>query len=283
MPVINPLPSAAGGASFGPCQAWELSCAEFPEGTSAALQATAAMIATEVLWNRTKRQFGVCSVKLRPCRKECLPAGPWIPTTGGWYDFTGASWPFPQPALVGGAWMNIACGSCFGDCSCSHISEVRLPYPVAAITEVKVDGVVLPSTAYRVDNFNLLVRLDGEDWPRCNDMNLEDTEIGTWSVTADYGQDVPELGKLAAGQLAVEIAKRCVNASGCLLPTGTVQEVTRQGVKQVFFDAQTAFQGGMIGLYWADLFVKTFNPAGASGVAVIYDIDGSSHRRVGTA
>jgi hypothetical protein len=38
----------------------------------------------------------------------------------------------------------------------------------------------------------------------------------------------------------------------------------------------------MIGLYWADLFVKTFNPTGASR-AVIFDIDGSKARRVGTA
>jgi hypothetical protein len=284
MPVINPIESAAvaGGASFGPCQAWDLSCANFPDEVEPELEATAAMIATEILWNRTKRQFGLCSVSLRPCRKDCLPAGPWIPQVGGWYDFTGSSWPFPQPALIGGAWINIACGSCFSDCSCSHISEVRLPYPVAAITEVKVDGVVLPPTAYRVDNYNLLVRIDGEEWPRCNDMNLDDTEVGTWSVTADYGQDVPELGKLAAGQLAVEIAKRCINASGCVLPSGTVPEVTRQGVKKVFFDSETAFKGGMTGMYWPDLFIKTFNPSG-TGLANIFDIDGPKHRRVGTA
>ena len=282
MPVINPLQSAAGSSSFGPCQPWELSCATFPEGTTPELEEFAAMAATEALWARTKMQFGLCSVSLRPCRKDCLPAGPWIPQVGGWYDFTGGTWPFPQPALIGGAWINIACGMCTSGCSCSRVSEVRLPYPVHAITEVKVDGVILPSSAYRVDNFNLLVRLDGEEWPRCNDLNLDDTEVGTWSVTADYGKDVPELGKLAAGQLAVEIAKRCVNASGCLIPAGTVQEVTRQGVKKVFFDANQAFKGGLIGLTWADLFIKTFNPTGSSP-ATIYDIDGSRPRRVGTS
>jgi hypothetical protein len=153
---------------------------------------------------------------------------------------------------------------------------------VNSIVTVKVDGMVLPVSAYRVDNFNLLVRLDGEDWPRCNDLNLDDTEIGTWSVTADYGQEVPEIGKLAAGQLAVEIAKRCVNASGCVLPSGTVQQVSRQGVTKVFFDSDTAFKGGMTGMYWPDLFIKTFNPSG-TGLANIFDMDGSKHRRVGTA
>jgi hypothetical protein len=280
MPVINLIPtSSAGSAAFGPCQSWDLLCADFPEGTTPELQATAAEIATEILWNRTKRQFGTCSVTLRPCRKECFPAWPWIPSNG-WNDLSGMSYPFP--ALVGGNWINIACGTCTSGCSCSRVSEVRLPYPVAAITEVKVDGVVLAPTAYRVDNFNLLVRLDGEEWPRCNDLNLEDTEVGTWSVTAEYGQAVPELGKLAAGQLATEIAKRCVNASGCLIPAGSVQEVTRQGVKKVFFDANQAFKGGMIGMFYPDLFVKTYNPTNSS-LATIFDIDGPKHRRVGTS
>lgn len=281
MPVINPTPiTASGSEGFGPCQPWELECAVFPEGTTPAIEAMAAMAATEALWSRTKQQFGTCSVELRPCRKDCLPAWPLVPT--GYNNLTGGVWPWPQPALVGGNWINIACGSCFNDCSCSHVSEVRLPYPVATIVEVKVDGVVLPSASYRVDNFNLLVRLDGEDWPRCNDLNLDDDQPGTWSVTAAYGKAVPQLGKLAAGQLAVEIAKRCVNASGCVLPSGTVQEVTRQGVKKVFFDSDQAFGNGMLGLYWADMFIKTFNPSG-TGLANIFDIDGPRQRRTGTA
>lgn len=268
-------------AVTGPCGPWDLECAVFPDGTTPEIEAMAAMAATEALWMRTKQQFGLCSVTLRPCRKDCFPAWPWIPATG-WYDLSGSTWPFPAPALVGGQWINIACGSCTSGCSCSIVSEVQLPYPVNSIVEVKVDGVVLPPSAYRVDNFNLLVRLDGEDWPRCNDLNLDDDQVGTWSVTANYGQEVPELGKLAAGQLAVEIAKRCVNASGCVLPAGTVQQVTRQGVTKVFFDSDQAFGNGMLGLYWADMFVKTYNPSG-TGVATIFDIDGPRPRRVGTS
>ena len=283
MPVINPIPAVqpTGTASSGPCVPWELSCAEFPEGTTPEIQEFAAMAATEALWMRTKQQFGLCEVTLRPCRKDCFPAWPWIPLQG-WNNLTGGTWPWPQPALVAGNWINIACGSCFSECSCSHVSEVRLPYPVNSIVEVKVDGAVLPASAYRVDNFNLLVRLDGEDWPRCNDLNLDDDQPGTWSVTANYGQVVPELGKLAAGQLAVEIAKSCMNDAGCVLPSGTVREVTRQGVKKVFFDSDQAFGKGMIGFSWADMFITTYNPSG-TGVANIFDIDGPRPRRAGTA
>ena len=146
----------------------------------------------------------------------------------------------PAPALVGGKWFNIACGACSSGCSCSSVSEVVLPYPVASIEAVRVDGVVLDPSAYRVDDWRLLVRLDGGEWPRCNDLNLADTEEGTWSVTAQYGTEVPRLGQLAAGQLATQIAKACAGVSGCLLPSTTVRQVQRQGVTKTFFD-DTAF------------------------------------------
>lgn len=263
----------------GPCEAWPVLCAKYPEDADPEIIAEAEMIATEVLWHGTKQQFGLCSVTLRPCRKECFPAWPWIPATG-WFDVGGMSWPFPTPALVGGKWINIACGQCTSGCSCSRVAEVQLPYPVAEVTEVKIDGVVLDAAAYRVDDWRLLVRLDGGDWPRCNDLNLDDDQLGTWSVTAQYGKAVPRLGQLAAGQLATEVVKHCTGASGCLLPESMVQQITRQGVTKVFVD-QAAFAGGRTGLFWADLFLKRYNPSN-TGIATIYDIDGEHARRVGT-
>jgi hypothetical protein len=263
----------------GPCEAWPVLCTNYPEGTSQGIIDEAEMIATEVLWEGTKQQYGLCSMTLRPCRQECFPAWPWIPSTG-WYDVSGMSWPYPAPALVGGKWFNIACGLCSSGCSCSSISEVALPYPVANVTEVKVDGVVLPTTAYRVDDWRMLVRLDGQDWPRCNDLNLADTEDGTWSVTAQYGKAVPHLGRMAAGQLATEIVKRCVGAGDCLLPESMVTQISRQGVTKTFLDAD-AFLKGRTGLYWPDLFLNRKNPSN-TGIATIFDIDGEHARRVGT-
>lgn len=264
----------------GPCEPWPLLCERFPAEADQDLRDMAARIATEVLWLRTKRQFGQCEVTLRPCRKDCAPAWPWIPSSG-WWDVTGMTWPWPAPALVGGKWLNIACGQCSSGCSCSTVHEVRLPYPVAEILEVLVDGVALDPSAYRVDEWSLLVRLDGHPWPLCNDLNLDDTEPGTWSVRARYGAAVPELGQLAAGELASEIAKRCVGASGCLLPSTTVKQVDRQGVRKVFFDSDEAFKRGKVGLYWSDMFIASVNPTG-TGTASIIDIDGNRPRRVNT-
>lgn len=281
MPVINAEGITGSGQAVGtgPCAPWPTLCTAYPEEATAQQIADAEEIATEYLWMRSKQQYGLCTLTLRPCRKECFPAWPWIPATG-WHDVSGLSWPFPAPALVGGQWFNIACGSCTSGCSCSSLSEVQLPYPVATVTEVKVDGVVLPQTAYRVDDWRLLVRLDGGEWPRCNDLNLADTEKGTWSVTAQYGTAIPKLGQMAAGQLATEIVKRCVGAKGCLLPATTVQQVTRQGVTKTLFNA-AAFAGARTGLTYPDMFLSNINPSN-TGVATIFDIDGEHARRVGT-
>lgn len=263
-----------------PCDPWPYECADFPAEADPETVAAALEAATEALWSRTKKRFGFCSMTLRPCRRECFPAWPWIPQRG-WYNVGAMTWPWPAPALVGGQWINIACGSCGDGCSCSRVSEVVLPYPVANVTQVKIDGVVLAPSAYRVDDWRLLVRLDGEDWPRCNDLNLDDSQEGTWSVTAQYGTEVPQLGRLAVGELATEIARACVDSSGCSLPGSTVRSVTRQGVTKVFFDATTAFANGAIGLKWSDLFIATYNPT-HTGIASIYDIDGPRQRRVNT-
>lgn len=263
-----------------PCEPWPYECANFPDGATQEQIDSAVMAATEALWSRTKKRFGLCSMELRPCRKDCMPGGPWIPQRG-WYNVGSMTWPWPQPALIGGKWFNITCGTCSGGCSCTKIEQVELPYPVANITEVKVDGVVMHPDRYRVDDWRYLVRLDGEQWPRCNDLNLDDDQPGTWSVTAQYGTEVPELGKLAVGELASEIVLSCTGSKGCKLPSSTVQSVTRQGVTKVFFDANSAFANGLIGLKWSDMFISTFNPT-KTGFASIYDIDGQQRRRIGT-
>lgn len=264
--------------NVGPCEPWPYICDDFPAKPTSEEQIiidSAVMAATEALWHRTKRQFGLCELTLRPCRRECWSGSTWALWGPLWQNATGWSWPFP--ALVGGQWINVACGACGDHCSCSTVKEIVLPYPVANIVKVVIDGVVLPSSAYRVDNHRLLVRVDGGDWPRCNDLSREDTEEGTWSVTAQYGHAVPHLAQLAVGQLASAIFKACTGAANCPLPAATVRQITRQGVTKVFFDAESAFAKGKIGLYYPDLFIHTYNPS-ATGITSIYNIDGPRRR-----
>src|SRR3546814_13016319 len=83
--------------------------------------------------------------------------------------------------------------------------------PIASITQVQIDGEVLPSTAYRVDNGRFLVRQDGGRWPTCQNMNLADGAEDTWSITYVKGYAVPKGGQVAAGMLAVDLAKAACN------------------------------------------------------------------------
>jgi hypothetical protein len=260
----------------GPCQNWPYICDDFPEAFTPEQQDLidqAVQAATEVLWERTQRRYGECTVTLRPCGEECGRG------VAAWGAPAGWTWPFP--VLDRGRWINLACRGCGGTCHCGRLEQVRLPSPVAEILEVKVDGVALDPSAYRVDDWRWLVRLDGGTWPPCNDLELDDDQPGTWSVTATYGEQVPTIGSYAVGELASAIYKACTGASDCPIPRTTVRQVSRQGVTKVYFDAATAFRGGQVGLYFADLFIATENPGGRRA-AKLYDIDRPRARNAGS-
>src|SRR5262249_23894476 len=144
---------------------------------SAAVSGTAVAAASEVLYALSGRRLGSCQLTIRPCRRDCWDGG-W-PFLNSWWQF--GLW--PRPLFLNGTWYNITCGQCYGGCSCSVISEALLPAPVSQVLQVKVDGQILDPSAYRVDNWRLLVRTDGGIWPVCNDLAKADTEVGTWSVT----------------------------------------------------------------------------------------------------
>lgn len=266
--------------SSGPCESWTpVDCAEWPTNLEP-VKDMALMAATEILWNRTKRRFGTCTVTLRPCRRECGGelALAWL--YGSLMPSYGGSWGgWPYPALVGGLWYNLGCGLCGDTCSCTRLSQIELPYPVADIIEVKIDGAVLVTGAYRIDDWRSLVRLDGHDWPLCQDLNLPDTAVGTWSVTLSVGEAVPQLGLFAVDQLARQIALGCIGSTGCALPTSTLSKLSRQGVDQSFVTGADAWIAGFPGMPAVQAFLQTFNPT-RSGVASVFNIDRPSRARI---
>lgn len=246
----------------GVCEVWDPTWTCRLPTTSYGVSGQAATIATEILYALSGRQFGLCTRTLRPCRANCY---------GDVWSSQGVAG-YPQPTLLKGQWFNLACGDCSSGCSCTTVSEAVLPGPVHAITEVKIDGVVLASTAYRLDDWRLLVRVDGSSWPLCNDLNLEDTEIGTWSVDVQIGVPVPPLGQLAVAELGTEIAKFISCDDTCVLPK-PIQSITRQGISISFLDPNEVFADGRIGLYFCDLFIQTYNPNKLRRRSRAYDID----------
>lgn len=259
-------------ATYGPCEDWPVTwpCDVSAETPAVTGQAVAA--ATEILWALSGRQFGLCTVMLRPCRYDCG-----IP--GGWFAWPG--YDYPRPALIGGLWFNLTCSAgCRGSCACTELQQVYLPAPVYQITQVKVDGVVLTGSAYRLDDAHILVRVDGGAWPYCQELNLADTEVGTWAVTARYGQAPPTGAAGAIGELACEFI-RGWNGADCRLPRGVTQLV-RQGVTIQFPDMSELFKLGLTGMPIVDQFIMAWNPHGLARRAGVYSVDRMLHRRVGT-
>lgn len=261
-------------ASFGPCSDWETYWTCDPSSYSPVLTGYAATFATRTLWALSGRRFGTCTVTLRPCRYDCME---------NWNAYPLWDWPtgYSMPPWD---WYTVpySCGSCPGNCSCGSLSEVILPSPVNTVVSVKMDGtpMVTGGSAYRVDDNRFLVRTDGAAWPRCNDLTLDDTHAGTWSVTAAYGEDIPDSARLAMGELTCEILKAS-SGEDCRLPPGVTQLV-REGVTIQYPDVGQLLKEGRTGLYLTDLFLSTENPEGHRQRARVYGVDRPRHRRTGT-
>lgn len=251
-----------------PCEPWPyVLCQDLPTG-SQDVSGYALEAATEILWILTGRRFGTCRLTLRPCRRECFDRGwsfPWMSEIG--VD----TWAGPFPVLHGGQWINVICGGCGDTCSCTSVSEARLPAPVADIIEVTLDGSPMPTGSYRVDNHRFLVRTDGGTWPRCNDLTLPVTEEGTWSVTLDVGERVPRLGELALGEVFHEMTRACMGQD-CRLPRNVTQ-LARQDVTITMPDPNELLDNDKLGLFLADRFVMTYNPNHLRARARIYNPD----------
>lgn len=245
------------------CEAWPLEwCCEVG-AESEPLTGTAALASSEYLWARSGRQFGTCSVLTRPCWRECFTghfgAAPW------WWS--GQAWPRGGWGWYG---FGVGCGCAAAVCSCSATPMVFLSAPVQAITEVMIDGTVLPAEAYALYDGFKLARIDGEKWPLCQDWGVPVSGTGAWSVTATYGTPVPALGTLANGQLTCQIVKACVPGSDCRLPSG-LTSITRNGVTKAFLDPTKLAELGLTGLGLVDQFLTAVNPSGIDSPPQIWD------------
>ena len=255
----------------GPCIGWELTLCCLDDGelpgpcvggvpVPAELLAQASLAASQFVWAKTGRQFSECTAQIRPCRQVCLDR----------LDFSNfVGFPY-YPFYLDGQWVNLSC-VCGDDCSCTKMSQIQLPQPVCFVSEVLIDGAVLPSTSYRVDDFSRLVRVDGFDWPRCQDMTLEADQPGTFAVTVSWGKSVPELALMAAAEIACDLIKACMGAS-CNLPQRATS-VARQGVTVTMAAAQTAWKDGQTGYKLLDMAIQAYNPRNLQRRSGVYSPD----------
>lgn len=256
----------------GPCSWGTLDtscCAEFWATLSPAEQLAATNAATFVVWAATGRRYGLCDITVRPC-------GPWCSDNG----IVGYSWDSGSfiPYIAGGVWRNCWCGMAAG-CCCEPSQQVYLPGPVASVTSVTQDGVVVNAANWRVDDGRWLVRTDGVAWTQCQNYDV-DSGVGTLIVAYQRGTAVPAHLLTAAGIYACEWAKAC-RGTTCELPSRVVT-LSRQGTTFQMTDVDSLLSRGLTGIQRVDQLIALENPHGLTHRMRLYSPDVDLPRTVTT-
>lgn len=233
-----------------PCD-WDIEvdpdCCPGWEDLTAAQQARGITYATKIMWAATGRRYGLCEVIVRPCGNDrrCGECGSWTVGYGGWM----------RPYILDGLWRNCGCDCA---CDCKPRCQITLPGPVSSVTEVLIDGIVLATSNYRVDDNQYLVRTDGSCWPSCQDYNVDVPAAGTMQVKYLRGNPIPQDVLDAAATVACEFAKACAGVA-CRLP-GRLSNITRQGVTVTFTDIDQLLRRGLTGIVEVDQIIVADNP-----------------------
>lgn len=254
--------------AYGGCL-WPVDSACFTDEWSAfspEVQTRALALASSTLQRLTGGRVGNCPITVRPC----TPRAACNSLHGLPYYYSEAF----TPMNLGGSWIN-SC-PCIGTCGCTTACEVDLPKPIGRVDEVKVNGDVIDTEDYRIDNGHLLV-WQGEDdcpFPATQNLGLPDTAEDTFSVTYLNAYPVDAIGAYAAGIMAMEYGRACGGGS-CRLPAG-VTTVVRQGLAIEI--ASGAFPGGLTGIREVDSFISLWNPRGLAEASRVWSPD-RSHMR----
>jgi hypothetical protein len=239
------------------------------------LQAQATAWATQILDALTGRRFAQCPVNYRPCGPKCQGTFGYLTWPVG-SPSNGAGVPWMVPFIDSGIWRNCVCP---GACSCRARCEVPFPGPVAAVTEVKVDGLTLDPSAYRLDMYRgvpVLVRTDGLCWPECQDTELGPDDLGSFTIVYQPGEPLPLAGRTAAGMLACEFLKAC-QGQACALPQ-QLQSLTRNGVQVEIVDPASLLENGLTGVAMVDLWIRAVNPLRKAQRSRVYSSDNRGPR-----
>lgn len=234
---------------------------------------------------------GICERVVRPCMADncgCQGGAQW--PLGGWsfwvWDQAAMGWSFPAaPYREGGQWYNGWTGG--GCCGVCELPSLTLPSPIAEVVEVVINGEILDPSAYKVEAFERLVRVDGGSWPCSQNRARESgpypgasdgSRDQTFQVKYRYGRGPGEDGELAAAAYACELAKLFCGAADCALPQ-RIKSISREGVDIDFLDPMTFIANGQTGFMLADLWINSVNPTGGVRRSVISSLDGRQRRQ----
>jgi hypothetical protein len=230
-------------------------------GGDATSQAAAAELASDILSAASGGRFGQQAVVVRPnvCENQCgcgIGYG-----VGAGFSRLAAAW---NGGLVNG-------------CACD-VTRLPLPGFIAAVTEVRIDNVVLAATKYDIYENAWLQRTDGYGWPCCQALSLEAGQVGTFTVSYTAGRPVPAAGADAARQLGCELLKASLGVE-CALPSG-VTTVTRDGVAFTLLTPDDLLTNGRTGIVAVDQWLNSVNPGALRSSPVARNPEEAVARRV---
>ena len=178
----------------------------------------------------------------------------------------GAAWGF----AAGWSWTAVGMGWWQNG---QDLSELLLQGPVRKINQVMVDGQSLGGWPPTNPNFTLyegrrLVRnanLTGgiaasSAWPWNQQLQLPLTQPGTFAVDYEWGYRVPEGGRLAAVELAINLALAVSGDDDTKLPS-RVLSVNTQGLTVAVGDPLIFIREDLTGLPICDMWLNQVNPA----------------------
>lgn len=224
-PAAPPLPSGWAPSVDALGAQWT----DLPAGVrEAALQAS-----VRTLWALSGRRLGTVELTLAPY----LP-----PPRRGWYD--------SHRAPIG---LNAAAGLATSG-ACGGARVARLPGPVVAVSQVVVDGAVLPEAAWTRDPDGALVRTDGQGWPVGQDVYAP-----RFIVRYVRGIVADAAANDAAAHYALELARGATADPKCKLPA-RVRDVTRQGISLSLATPEDLAESGGTGIVRVDAWLRAVNP-----------------------
>ncbi len=206
-----------------------------------------------ILFRLSGRQFpGECERTVWPCLKNCGCCVDGFTGNDWWWAFH--NYPaYPVANGAGTGFVNV--GRCNETC---HLDCVDLPATVNDISEILIDGVVLDPSAYAINAYRRVCRIDGGTWP-CTNTPLADPGVGVWTIEYVYGKPVPIDGRIAASIFACQVALNRCGGESCL--PQRLKEITRQGVSMAFADPLDFLDKGQTGIYEVDMWLHSVNPS----------------------
>jgi hypothetical protein len=155
------------------------------------------------------------------------------------------------------------------DCCCSpsgccgrHVALAGTP--ATAVTEVTIDGLVVPETVYQLVDGATVVWLEDQEfttprgsyrtWPSSNRLTRPADAEGTWTIAYEWGTPPPDVWAQAALDLGCNLALAGIGSSACRLPKGTTS-VNRQGITVQVDRVAQLVKDGLTGVASVDRLV----------------------------